>query len=376
MDQPTPPPASALTPPGVAARPHRRRAPRARRAAVLLAAAGLAGAVLSACSGGSTPHQTHASGSIRTSTTTTTTAPAPTCPLTGTAPPGGTIPQRVALAVKVDNYPSARPQSGLDKADVIFEEPVEGGITRYAAVFQCQDAAMVGPVRSARNIDIGILGQLGTPLLAHVGGIDPVLANIDASPLVNVDLGHYPSLNINPPGRFAPYDTYATTAGLWGTHPTLTTPPQPLFTYAAATPKGTPASTIGIDFSGTSDVTWRYSPSISAYTRFYNGTTPDMLADGVQNTAANVVVEYVQISLGPWLENSEGGLEVQAALYPNASGAAEVFRGGVGITGTWQRGALGSPTQFLDTAGKPIALQPGQTWVELVPNTIKATTTP
>ena len=94
------------------------------------------------------------------------------------------------MAVKIDNYPAGRPQSGLDKADIIFEEPVEGGITRFAAVFQCQSSALIGPVRSARNIDIGILGQLGTPLLAHVGGINPVLANIDASPIVNVDIGN------------------------------------------------------------------------------------------------------------------------------------------------------------------------------------------
>jgi hypothetical protein len=286
------------------------------------------------------------------------------------------VPPRPALAVKVDNYPDARPQSGLDKADVVFEEPVEGGITRYAAVFQCQEAASVGPVRSARNIDIGILGQLGSPLLVHVGGINPVLANIEASPLVNVDLGANGDIETHPAGREAPYDTYSSTAQMWGTHPTLTTPPQPLFTYANTTPTGTPVSSVTIDFSGTSDVTWKYDAAISAFQRFYNGTTPDMLADGVQDTAANVVVQYVAISYGPWLENSEGGLEVQADLYPNASGNAVVYRGGVAIAGTWSRAALGSPTQFHNAAGATIPLQPGQTWVELVPNTIMATTTP
>ena len=259
--------------------------------------------------------------------------------------------------MKIDNYVAARPQSGMDKADIVFEEPVEGGITRYAAVFQCQNAALVGPVRSARNIDIGILGQLGTPLLVHVGGINPVLANIDASPLVNIDLGDYGSLQTHPSGRVAPYDTYSSTAQLWGTQPTMTTPPQPLFSYSTQTPTGTPVSTVHIDFSSNSDVTWKYQPSIGAFTRFYNGTQPDVLADGVQNTAANVIVQYVQISYGPWAENSEGGLEVQADLYPNASGAAEVFRDGVEITGTWHRSTLGSPTQFVSTAGTPIPLQ-------------------
>ena len=104
------------------------------------------------------------------------------------------------MAVKIDNYPDGRPQAGLDKADIVFEEPVEGGITRYAAVFQCQDVALIGPARSARNIDIGILGQLGNPLEAHVGGINPVLANIDASPdRQDVDLGAS-RLAHDPPG--------------------------------------------------------------------------------------------------------------------------------------------------------------------------------
>jgi Protein of unknown function (DUF3048) N-terminal domain/Protein of unknown function (DUF3048) C-terminal domain len=352
-----------------------------RRGRGLLALAGTAGLVLSACSGSPPSHQSsgHTTTTSTKTTTTTTTPPVAvaSCPLTGApVPGGGAVPQRVALAVKIDNYPDARPQSGLDKADVVFEEPVEGGITRYAAVFQCQDAPLVGPVRSARNIDIGILGQLGTPLLVHVGGIDPVLANINASPLVNIDLGSYGSIQTHPAGRVAPYDTYSTTAQMWGTKPALTTPPQPLFSYSNKTPKGTAVSAVNIDFSGTSNVTWKYNPAISAFTRFYNGTTPDMLSDGAQNTAANVIVQYVQISYGPWVENSEGGLEVQAALYPNASGVADVFRGGTEITGTWSRAALGSPTKFVDSAGTPIALQPGQTWVELVPNTITATTTP
>jgi len=346
---------------------------RRRPGLALLALAGLSGLVLSACSSAPTAVKK----ADPPPTTSTTAKPAPACPLTGLPVPGGAaVPARPALAVKVDNYPTARPQSGLDKADVIYEEPVEGGITRYAAVFQCQDAASVGPVRSARNIDIGILGQLGNPLLAHVGGIPPVLANIDASPIVNVDLGENGSIITHPAGRYAPYDTYSSTAQMWGTHPTMATPPQPLFGYSATPPAGTPVASVNINFSSTSNVTWTYNPTTSQFERFYNGTTPDTLADGTQNAAANVVVQYVHISYGPWLENSEGGLEVQADLYPDASGQAQVFRNGVEITGTWQRSALGSPTQFLTAAGTPITLQPGQTWVELVPDTIATAVTP
>ena len=123
-------------------------------------------------------------------------------------------------------------------------------------------------------------------------------------------------------------------------------------------------------------MTWKYNPATGVFLRYYDGSTPDTLADGIQNSAANVIVQYVQISYGPWVENSEGALEVQADLYPDFSGAAEVFRGGTEIKGTWSRATLGSPTQFLTTGGAEIPMQPGQTWVELVPNTITATTTP
>jgi Protein of unknown function (DUF3048) N-terminal domain/Protein of unknown function (DUF3048) C-terminal domain len=350
---------------------------RARRPLVwgVFGAIGLAGLLLGACS--SPGHKDAAPKPKAKATTTSSTAPPPACPLTGQPAPGGSIPQRPALAVKIDNYPAARPQSGMDKADIIFEEPVEGGITRYAAVFQCQNSSLIGPIRSARNIDIGILGQLGTPLLAHVGGINPVIANIDASPLVNVDIGSSASLEIHPSGRVAPYDTYSTTAIMYGTHPTMTTPPAPLFSYSSALPAGGSAvSTVTIDFSGTSDVTWKWNASTSTFQRFYNGTTPDTLADGTQNAAANVIVQYVAISYGPWAENSEGGLEVQADLYPNATGSAVVYRNGEAFPATWNRGALGSPTQFVNSAGQVIPMEPGQTWVELVPNTITATTTP
>jgi Protein of unknown function (DUF3048) N-terminal domain/Protein of unknown function (DUF3048) C-terminal domain len=298
------------------------------------------------------------------------------CPLTGApVPGGGPVPQRPALAVKVDNYPAARPQSGLDQADIVFEEPVEGAITRYVAVFQCQQASLVGPIRSARNIDIGILGQLGQPLLAHVGGIDPVIADIDTSPIVNVDLGAHGSVIQTVPGRVAPYSTYASTTALWNLEPTHTTVPNPLFAYSTTVPVGTPVSGVAIPFSNTSNVVWRYDAASATFKRYY-GIYPDLLSDGVQNSAANVIVQFVHLTYGPWFENSEGGLEVQANLYQNAGGAAQVYRNGVEIAATWHRSSLAQPTQFVDAAGQSIPLQPGNTWVELVPDTVTVTPAP
>jgi hypothetical protein len=315
------------------------------------------------------------------STTTTTAAPVALCPLTGTPAPGGVVPDRPALAIKIDNYSlgpapaEARPQSGLDYADIIFEEQVEGSITRYAAVFQCRNApSTVGPVRSARWTDIQMLSQLGHPILVHVGGITPVLDLIDQSRLVNVDLIDNPELETNPPGRYAPYDTYTTTQAIWAHEKQLTTPPAPIFTFSSKVPVGEAVSQVHLDWSNTSDIYWRWDQRTGTWLRFYNvGSTsspdvqPDVLSDGVQNQAQNVIVQQVDITYGPWLENSEGGLEAESHIL-DSSGKVFVFRSGKMIEGTWSAGAAGTPTKYLDAAGKPIALAPGRTWVEIYPN--------
>src|ERR1700678_1370882 len=105
--------------------------------------------------------------------TTTTAVPAPVaiCPLTGAPGPGGAVPARPARGVKIGNYTGDRPSAGLNQADIVFEEPVEGAITRLLAVFQCQSVALVGALRSAREPDAGILSQLSHPVFVHAGGI-------------------------------------------------------------------------------------------------------------------------------------------------------------------------------------------------------------
>ncbi len=361
---------------------------RAGRSWALTACAVLAGSLLSACTPGLPSSVTRigtsgtpgTSGAVTTTTAGSAVAAATStsgavCPLTGLPAPGGAVPHRSAMAVKVDNYPTARPQTGLTAADVVFEEPVEGGVTRYVAVFQCHTAPTVGPVRSARNIDIGILGQLGSPLLVHVGGIQPVIDNIVASPINDFELGDYTSIMRHPAGRSAPYDTYTSTAAVWHMRPTATTPPAPLFTYSNAAPAGAPVSSISIPFSFYSPVVWTWNRSKRDFLRSFN-STPDVLSNGAQNRAQNVIVQYVNVYYGPWVENTQGALEVQANLFTNASGTAIVFRNGEEIPGRWSRSTLAQPTSFTTTAGTPISLDPGRTWVELVPSAIHVTATP
>ncbi len=309
--------------------------------------------------------------------TTTTTAPAPACPLTGAPAPGGTVPARPALGIKIGNYPDDRPSSGLNQADVVFEEPVEGAITRLVAVFQCQSAPLVGDIRSARQPDAGILSQFSNPLFVHAGGIDPVIALMQASPLIDKNLysGGNGSAIIQQSGRVAPYSTFVNTTTLWALDPTDTTPPAPIFQYAATLPKGAVSgsgATVHIPFSSSSDVTWQWNATTGTYLRFYSGQ-PDKLLNGAQTAATDVVIMTVPTATGPWVENSEGGHEVDVTA--TGSGPVVVMRNGVAITGTWTRPALTQPATLTTATGTPITLQPGNSWVELAPVGIPVTPT-
>jgi len=301
----------------------------------------------------------------------TTAAGGPVCPLTGLAPAGGAVPRRPALAVKVDNYPDARPQSGLDQADIVFEEPVEGGITRFAAVFQCQSPALIGPIRSARAVDLQILDQLNKPILVHVGGINPVLNILQNGNLTDFDLRTHGSIVQKVPGRVAPYDTYISAAAGWGLEPGDTTPPAPLFTYSSTAPTGTAVTSVHIPFTATNNTLWTWSASSGRWLLSYTGR-PATIASGGQIATTNIVIQTVHVTYGPWLENSEGGLEVQSQMV--GSGPLTVLRNGVAVTGTWKRAAMDDPTTLTASDGSTIALQPGQTWVEIVPSTVAVTT--
>ncbi len=310
-------------------------------------------------------------------TTSTVPAVVATCPLTGTPAPGGVVPPRPALATKIGNYTDDRPSAGLNQADVVFEEPVEGSYTRLVAVFQCQGAALVGDLRSARQPDVAILSQLSNPVFVHAGGITPVLGLLADAPIQdkNVLEGGMGSITLHPSGRYAPYSTFTATAPVWAMVPGDTAPPAPLFTFTPAPQAGAvPGSglTVHVPFSTEADVTWTWNPSTSSYLRSYSGTR-DKLLDGSQTSAANVVVMTVPTFIGPWLENSEGGHEVEVTA--TGSGPVVVLRDGMAITGTWSRTSLTKPATLTATDGAPITLHPGSTWEELAPQGIPVTTT-
>jgi hypothetical protein len=285
------------------------------------------------------------------------------------------VPQRPALAVKVGNYTGDRPSAGLNQADLVVEEPVEGAITRLVAVFQCQAPTEVGDLRSAREPDVAILSQLSHPLFAHAGGIDPVLNLIADAPVTDVDVLRDATGVFHPDGRTSPYDTFVTPSALWAADAGDRTPPAPVFTYSPALPAGAVAgsgASVHVPFSSTSDVTWTWDAATGRYLRSYAGER-DVLVDGTQTAAVDVVVETVETFAGPWVENSEGALEVE--VQATGSGPVTVLEGGAAVTGTWTRSSVTSPATLTTSGGRPLTLLPGNAWIELVPQGVDVTTT-
>jgi hypothetical protein len=202
------------------------------------------------------------------------------CPLTGLPAAGGAVPPRPALLVKIGNEPEgARPQSGLNEADIVFDTPAEGFVMRYMAVYQCSDASAIGPNRSVRWVDYHLAREFVDPILAFAGGINPnVDAVMGAKWLYGANLlGNAASAGHRTTNRVAPDNLYTSTAALYGFYKSRTDIPKPVFTYSATVPAGaTPASSAQIDFSGGTDATWQWNPSGNDWLHGYAGSGPDI----------------------------------------------------------------------------------------------------
>ena len=271
--------------------------------------------------------------------------------------------------MKVENLPEARPQYGLDDADIVFEEPVEGGITRFIAVFQCHTAARIEPVRSARLVDPQILEPMGQMLFAYSGAIEPAVAEVDSRHSLLHDVGGYkaPGAYWRDPARYIPHNLETSTSALYAAAAELHYPQKPpvaIFSYGRAAPGGTPASQVNINYP--LDVTtWTWHRDTGLWYRSYSDTGPALMGDGVQVTASNVIVMFVQERPTPYPEDATGALENELTL--KGSGPAWVFRGGAQFYGKWERPLLDHPAVFVETDGTKVTLAPGNTWEELVP---------
>lgn len=291
--------------------------------------------------------------------TTTTVEAAPVMPLTGLPIEDEAKANRPALVVKIDNHPDARPQSGLNAADIVYEENVES-LTRFAVVFQSNDSDPVGPIRSGRTQDVALLGSLNKPLFAWSGGNPNVTRAIDSSDLVDLSQSRAGNQGgfFRSGDRKAPHNLYAKTSALYTFTPIYAPAPPPQFTYRAADEgfNGVPSLGVDLKMDGVK-VNWTWDGDSSSYLRKQGGQ-PHMDADLGQVNAANVVVLEVDYKPSPADARSP---EAQTI----GTGKVYVFTAGVMVEGTWTRADRLDPFTLTDDDGNVIALTPGRTWVEL-----------
>ena len=256
-------------------------------------AAVTAGAVLAFSGGGD---QQGVRPTTTTTSTTTTTAP-PIAPLTGLPDPSGASLRRAALSVKIENTPEARPQSGLAQADVVYEEVVEGGITRFWAVFSTGAPDTVGPIRSVRLMDPDIVSAIGG-VVAFSGGTADNVALVRACPVVWVDESNAGDAFFRSNDRYAPHNLYGYPDKLWarGGEPV---PPRPLFTYLAAGASfgGERIDQFRVGLSPGYDPTYTYDAASRTWKRSY-GTTAFNDVNGTQIAPTTVVVQFVDYPAG------------------------------------------------------------------------------
>ena len=264
---------------------------------------------------------------------------------------------RPALAVKIDNASAARPQTGINEADVVYEEIVEAGLTRFIAVFQTTSPGTVGPVRSGRTSDPILLEGFDRPLFAYSGANSGTNQAIDASPLVDVGYNDASSAYWRSSSRRAPHNLYASTDRLWAIHADRTDLSPAPFTFGwdgqPLPESAIAAEGVSIDFGR---VVADYAWDGSGWRRSTNGVAHHDAA-GVRVAPANVVVQFT-----PYGRSAADNRSPEAQTV--GSGTAWVFTAGHLIVAEWHRSDPGRPaTITLD--GEPLLLRPGRTWVAL-----------
>ena len=269
----------------------------------------------------------------------------------------GSDPHRPALTVKIDNASAARPQTGINEADVVYEEIVEAGLTRFVAIFQSTSPGTVGPVRSGRTSDPILLEGFDRPLFAYSGANRGTNQAINASPLVDVGYDNAASAYWRSSSRRAPHNLYASTDSLWALHADRTDVPPAPFTFGW---EGQPlpdsaiaAEGVTIDFGR---VVVDYAWDGSGWRRSTNGEAHSD-AQGVRVAPTNVVVQFTTYG-----KSAADNRSPEART--TGSGTAWVFTAGHLMVAEWNRPDPGRPAT-ITIDGEPVLLQPGRTWVAL-----------
>lgn len=312
-------------------------------------------------------------------------------PLNGEVVASAELITRRPLAVKVENDPAARPQSGLIDAEMVVEELVEGGVTRFICFFLANESPALGPNRSVRPSDIDITYYL-KPLLICSGGAPQVMAMVRQSGLMYLeeDATHF----WRDRKRSVPHNLYTNTEKLraylaeQGDTCNQATAgglafyaPEDLQAMQAALARGeapeipvgkipVKVGSINIAYESSCAARYSYDPASNKYLRFVQNKPHTDLTTGAQLAPRNVIVQYVHLS-------SSGVKDVLGTETPNSEvvgkGQCLIFSGGEMVAGTWSKASRNDPAYYYDAIGQEVKLYPGQTWVHLVPASIKVT---
>ncbi|HVE96497.1 MAG TPA: DUF3048 domain-containing protein [Pseudonocardiaceae bacterium] len=263
------------------------------------------------------------------------------------------------LCVKIDNASSARPQTGLADADLVYVEPVEGGISRLLAVYQSRFPPVVGPVRSIRLTDLQLLANFGRPALAYSGAATEVGALVARAPVLDVSALARPGDYRRDRRRPMPYNLYGDTMALSQGG----APPRDIgFRFGPTPPGGSPVPGVNSRYRAT-DIGMQWVPAEARWVISMDGA-PLTSASGPRPGAATVVLQRVPVLDTP-IRDSSGAPSPFAATV--GAGDAVVLRDGLAFTGNWSRPTPDAITTFTLPGGSPLTFAPGPVWVVLVP---------
>jgi hypothetical protein len=338
--------------------------PLAPRPALAAGALALTALLAAACGHGqiTAPPASSTSSSTPTPTPTPTKAPVLRSPLTGL--PVAAL--RPVIAVKIDNV-GTYGQNGLNAADVVYCEEVEGGLTRLLAVFSSTPPTSAGPVRSARESDLELLGEYGKVGLAFSGANTGVVAEVNAANVRNDSYDDQTSAYSMDEQRPAPYRFLVDVATLVARAPGVLAHDVGFRFGAAPAAAVVPATGTAAAPGRTFTVTYpgaRMSGSLSgaSYVIARNGT--GLSSDDAPVTATNVLLQYVTVRSSRFTDHNHNPTPYSETI---GSGRALLLRAGREYTGTWSRTSQTGPTTWTATGGGSLTLAAGRTWVLLVP---------
>ncbi len=273
---------------------------------------------------------------------------------------------RRAIAVKIDNHANARPQSGIQHADAVLEVRVEGGLTRFVAVFHDNDSTYLGPVRSGRPTDGNLVAPLQAPFV--ISGAQPWVTNYIASRGVNM-IGEVAG-TFRVRGRSAPHNLYADTTVLRQTADGRGYPdePPPAWFELGGPLDGPPsvAGEVVLDWSDATTVTWRWENG--RYQRWENGTRHDWVdTDGNRGQISADVLIVLEGTLYTAIDPAGQGSSVPATE-TIGEGRVLVFAQGKAAEGVWRRDAPEEMFKLFTAEGELLTVPTGVPWISVFPN--------